>query len=125
MQTEVARDICAIFDATDRATADDYLAKNSMKYEETASRLSNWMASDLPEGLIVFSFPRGFRHLLRTTTSVERLHREVRRRAGVVSIFPNKVSCLRLVSTALRKISEEWLTGRTYINFEGAALTAR
>ncbi|MCC6569785.1 MAG: transposase, partial [Anaerolineales bacterium] len=43
----------------------------------------------------------------------------VRRRARVVSIFPNKASCLRLVSAVLCEISEEWLTGRTYINFEG------
>jgi transposase-like protein len=119
MQSEVAEDIRTIFNAPDRATADAYLAKVILKYEKTASRLSNWMVSNLPEGLMVFSFPGGFRHLLRTTNGVERLHREVRRRARVVSIFPNKASCLRLVSAVLSEISEEWLTGRTYINFEG------
>ena len=36
---------------------------------------------------MVFSFPGGFRKLLRTTNGVERFHREVRRRARVVSIF--------------------------------------
>ena len=72
---------------------------------------------------MVFSFPGGFRKLLRTTNGVERLHREVRRRARVVSIFPNKASCLRLVSAVLNEISEEWLTGRTYIDFEGDALS--
>lgn len=82
-----------------------------------ASRLSAWMAENLPEGLMVFSFPGAFRHLLRTTKGVERLHREVRRRARVVSIFPNQPSCLRLVSAILSEISEEWLTGRTYITF--------
>jgi transposase-like protein len=119
MQSEVAEDIRTIFNAPDRATADAYLARIILKYETTASRLSNWMASNLPEGLMVFSFPGGFRRLLRTTNGVERLHREVRRRARVVSIFPNKASCLRLVSAVLSEISEEWLTGRTYINFEG------
>jgi putative transposase len=120
MQSEVAEDIHTIFNAPDRATADAYLAKVILKYEKTASRLSNWMVSNLPEGLMVFSFPGGVRRLLRTTNGVERLHREVRRRARVVSIFPNKASCLRLVSAVLSEISEEWLTGRTYINFEGA-----
>jgi hypothetical protein len=28
---------------------------------------------------------------------------------------------LRLVSAVLNEISEEWLTGRTYLTFEGAA----
>lgn len=119
MQTEVAEDIRTIFNAPDRATAEAYLAKTVLKYEKNASRLSIWMAGNLPEGLMVFSFPGGFRRLLRTTNGVERLHREVRRRARVVSIFPNKDSCLRLVSAVLSEISEEWLTGRTYITFQG------
>jgi len=121
MQTEVADDIRTIFNAPDRATADVYLAKAVKKYEKTASRLSEWMAGNIPEGLTVFSFPGAFRRLLRTTNGVERLHREVRRSARVVSIFPNQASCLRLVSAVLSEISEEWLTGRTYIVFEGSS----
>jgi putative transposase len=120
MQTEVAEDIRIIFNAPDRTTAEAYLAKAVSKYEKSASRLSEWMATNLPEGFTVFSFPSAFRKLLRTTNGVERLHREVRRRARVVSIFPNKASCLRLVSAVLSEISEEWLIGRTYITFEGS-----
>jgi transposase-like protein len=119
MQAEVAEDIRTIFNAPDRPTADAYLAKAVSKYEKSASRLSEWMTTNIPEGLMVFSFPGAFRHLLRTTNGVERLHREVRRRARVVSIFPNQASCLRLVSAVLSEISEEWLTGRTYMTFEG------
>src|SRR5271157_3560810 len=120
MQTEVADDIRTIFNAPDRPTAEAYLAKTVAKYQPNASRLSEWMAINIPEGLMVFSFPGAFRKLLRTTNGVERLHREIRRRARVVSIFPNKASCLRLVSAVLNEISEEWLTGRTYITFEGS-----
>jgi transposase-like protein len=120
MLTEVAADIRTIFDAPDRSTADAYLAKTVEKYSKTASRLSEWMAANIPEGLTVFAFPTAFRKQLRTTNGLERLHREVRRRARVVSIFPNPASCLRLVSAILAEMSEEWLTGRTYINFEGA-----
>ena len=120
MQAEVAADIRMIFDAPDRATAEAYLAKIVEKYKQSASRLSEWLAANLLEGLTVFAFPASFRRLLRTTNAVERLHREVRRRARVVSIFPNPASCLRLVSAVLAEISEEWLTGRTYICFEGA-----
>ena len=121
MLSEVATDIRTIFDAPDRATADAYLTKTVEKYSKTASRLSEWMAANIPEGLTVFAFPTAFRKQLRTTNGLERLHREVRRRARVVSIFPNSSSCLRLVSAILAEMSEEWLTGRTYINFEGAS----
>jgi len=120
MQTEVAADIRTIFDAPDRTTAEAYLARTVAKYKQSASRLSEWLASNIPEGLTVFAFPASIRRLLRTTNGVERLHREVRRRARVVSIFPNPASCLRLVSAVLAEISEEWLTGRTYMIFEGA-----
>jgi transposase-like protein len=119
MQAEVAADIRLIFDAPDRATAEAYLAKAVSKYQTSASRLAEWMAANIPEGLTVFAFPATFRKLLRTTNGVERLHREVRRRARVVSIFPNSAACLRLVSAVLAEISEEWLTGRTYLIFEG------
>jgi len=120
MRAEVAEDIRTIFQAPDRATAEAYLAKAVQKYEKTASRLSEWMAGNIPEGLTVFAFPVAHRKLIRTTNGVERLHREVRRRARVVSIFPNQASCLRLVSAVLNEISEEWLTGRTYLRFEGS-----
>jgi transposase-like protein len=116
MQTEVAEDIRTIFQSPDRVTAETYLAKAVQKYEKTASRLAHWMAGNLTEGLTVFSFPVAHRKLIRTTNAVERLHREVRRRARVVSIFPNQASCLRLVSAVLNEISEEWLTGRTYLS---------
>lgn len=120
MLTEVTADIRTIFDSPDRSTAETYLAKAVEKYAQTASRLSEWMATNIPEGLTVFAFPAAFRKQLRTTNGLERLHREVRRRARVVSIFPNPASCLRLVAAILAETSEEWLTGRTYINFEGA-----
>ena len=121
MLTEVAADIRTIFDAPDRSTAETYLAKTVEKYSKSASHLSEWLAANIPEGLTVFAFPASFRRSLRTTNGVERLHREVRRRARVVSIFPNPASCLRLVSAILAEISEEWLTGRTYIIFEGTS----
>jgi transposase-like protein len=76
--------------------------------------------AELPVVLSIAVIQSSFRRLLRTSNGVERMHREVRRRASVVSIFPNPAACLRLVSAILAEISEEWLTGRTYLNFEGA-----
>jgi hypothetical protein len=37
--------------------------------------------------------------------------------------FPNKVSCLRRVLALLSEISEEYLTGKTNIYFEGSTLS--
>jgi putative transposase len=120
LQAEVAEDIRTIFNAPDRSTAEVYLDKAVEKYQKIAVRLSKWMSDNIPEGLTVFSFPTAHRRMLRTTNGVERLHREVRRRGRVVSIFPNQASCLRLVSAVLSEISDEWLTGRTYLDFQGS-----
>jgi len=54
---------------------------------------------------------------------MERLHREVRRRARVVSIFPNQASCLHLVFAVLNELSDEWLTSRTFFSFQGGVLS--
>jgi putative transposase len=124
MQAEVAEDIRTIFNAPDRSTAEAYLTKAMEKYRKTASRLSEWMAANIPEGLTIFSFPAAHRILIRTTNVVERLHREVRRRARVVSIFPNPASCLRLVSAVLNEISDEWLASKAYLTFLEHALNS-
>ena len=124
MQAEVAEDIRTIFNAPDRSTAEAYLTKAMEKYRKTASRLAEWMAANIPEGLTIFSFPAAHRILIRTTNVVERLHREVRRRARVVSIFPNPASCLRLVSAVLNEISDEWLASKAYLTFLNHALNS-
>ena len=66
----------------------------------------------------MFAFPSSQRRRIRTTNDVDHLHHEIRRRTQVVSIFPNRASCLRLISAMLNQISEEWLPGRTYVTSE-------
>ena len=47
------------------------------------------------------------------TTSLD--SNEVKRRTRVVRIFPNRRSCLRLVSALAMEQSEDWLTGPRYL----------
>jgi len=116
LQAEVANDIRIIFNAPDRATAEQYLAKTVQKYAKIASRLADWMEKNIPEGLTVFSFPADHRRRLRTTNGLERVNKEVHRRTQVVSIFPNEAACLRLISAVLMEIDEEWQTGKVYLS---------
>jgi putative transposase len=46
------------------------------KYQTRASRLAEWLETNLPEGLTVFSFPEAHRRKLRTNNTLERLNRE-------------------------------------------------
>lgn len=58
------------------------------------------------------------RKRIRTTNSLERFHEEIKRRTRVIRIFPNEESCIRLVSALAIEQSEEWLTGRIYLNMK-------
>ena len=117
IKAQVAADIRAVFNAQDRAEADALLKRAVQKYEATAPKLAAWLEENLPEGLTVFAFPEPHRRLLRTTNSVERVNREVRRRTRVASIFPSEASCLRLASAVLMEISDDWQAGKAYLTF--------
>lgn len=114
MRYEVAADIRNMFNAPDKTTAEQYLQAAIQKYALTAPRLSAWLEENLAEGFTVFDFPLEHRRSIRTTNSLERINKEIRRRTRVVGVFPNESSCLRLISAILMEISEEWQIGKHY-----------
>jgi putative transposase len=114
MRFEVAADIRSMFNAPDRKTAEEFLHAAIQKYAVTAPRLSAWMEDNIAEGFTVFDFPLEHRRSIRTTNSLERVNKEIRRRTRVVGVFPNEASCLRLVSALLMETSEEWQIGKHY-----------
>jgi transposase-like protein len=117
MAAQVAADIRRIFNAPDRAAAEDLLRRTIEKYQPQASALARWMEENIPEGLTVFSFPEAQRRRLRTVNLLERVNQEVRRRTRIVRIFPNEEACLRLVSAVLMEIDENWQVGHKYLRF--------
>lgn len=114
MRVEVAAEIRAMFNAPDRKTAEEFLQAAIQKYSITAPKLSAWLEENLAEGFSVFDFPLEHRRMIRTTNSLERINKEIRRRTRVVGVFPNEASCLRLISALLMEISEEWQVGKRY-----------
>jgi len=114
MRMEVAADIRSMFNAPDRKTAEAFLIAAIQKYAVSAPKLSAWLEENLAEGFAVFDFPLEHRRLIRTTNSLERINKEIRRRTRVVGVFPNEASCLRLVSALLMETSEEWQIGKRY-----------
>lgn len=51
-----------------------------------------------------------------STNMLERLNKEIHRRANVVGIFPDPDSYLRLVTTYLMEYAEDWSVSRAYLN---------
>jgi putative transposase len=53
---------------------------------------------------------------MRTSKAIKRVNQELKRRTRVAAIFPNEASLLRLVSALLCEQSDEWSTGKVYLN---------
>ena len=114
---EVASDLRAIFNAPNRNEADRLLGVVVKKYAESAPRLSEWMETNVEQGLTVFNFPAEHQKRLRTTNLCERVNREIKRRTRVVSVFPNARSLERLVTAVLMEMSEDWQSSARYLTF--------
>jgi putative transposase len=118
MKTEVAEDIRIIFNASNRDEADRLLKLAVIKYEKTAPQLSQWMETNIHEGLNIFNLKSAHRRRLRTSNLAERINREIKRRTRVVGIFPSAASCERLVTALLIETSEEWEMGKVYLSMD-------
>lgn len=76
----------------------------------------NTLEEGLEDSLQFYSFEEIDSRKISSTNILERLNREVRRRTRVVGIFPSMDSYIRLVTSYLIEYSEDWSSGRSYIN---------
>ena len=67
------------------------------------------------------SFPAQHRTKLHSTNPLERLNKEIKRRADVVGIFPNEDSIKRLIGAVLLEANDEWQLQHRYMQIEGMA----
>jgi transposase-like protein len=65
---------------------------------------------------------------MRSTNMLERVNQEIKRRTRVIRIFPNEQACVRLVSTLMMELNQNWME-RIYLtmdeNTEPAAEAAK
>ena len=63
----------------------------------------------------------GTASIMPVTNPLERLNKEVKRRADVVGIFPNEASITRLIGAVLLEQNDEWQLQHRYMQLEAMA----
>jgi putative transposase len=116
---ELAADLRAIFAAASRKQALGIASAVADRWRGCGNeKVAEHLEEHIEECLSCLAFPESHRRRIRTTNSLERFNQELKRRTRVVRIFPNREACLRLVSALAIEQSEEWVTGRRYLDME-------
>ena len=88
-------------------------------------KLASLMDESEHDVLAYMAFPAQHRTKLHSTNPLERLNKEVKRRADVVGIFPNEASIVRLIGAVLLKQNDEWQLQHRYMQLEAMAELAQ
>ncbi len=117
-RAEIAEKIRQITKAKTIETAREYIAVVAEELEERYPKVTELLDEHGEEILNVYQLPDAHRTKLRSTNMLERYNQELKRRTKVIRIFPDRGSCLRLVTALAMETSEEWMA-RRYLTFEG------
>ena len=88
-------------------------------------KLASLMDESEHDVLAYLAFPAQHRTKLHSTNPLERLNKEVKRRADVVGIFPNEASIVRLIGAVLLEQNDEWQLQHRYMQLEAMAELAQ
>ena len=120
-QTMVAAGLRQAFQQPDQAAARASLSHFADQLHNRWPKLKVFVDDSLDDVLAYMSFPAQHRTKLHSTNPLERLNKEIKRRADVVGIFPNEDSIKRLIGAVLLEANDEWQLQHRYMQIEGMA----
>lgn len=88
---------------------------------EKQPKLGALMDASRDDVLAYMDFPREHWPQIASTNPLERVNREIKRRADVVGIFPNDDAIVRLVGALMLETNDEWAVARRYMSLETLA----
>jgi transposase-like protein len=117
-QGMVAAAVRQVFTQTDSAAAHALWRQVAEQLRSRFPRVAALMDEAEDDVLAYLAFPEDHRVKLHSTNGLERLNKEVKRRANVVGIFPNEASIRRLIGAILAEQNDEWLLQNRYLTLE-------
>ena len=117
----VSAAIRSVFSQEDQAAASRTWRQVANQLRPRFQRLADLLDAAEADVLAFMAFPRANWSKLHSTNPIERLNKEVKRRADVVGIFPNEASIRRLVGAVLLERNDEWQLQHRYMSLETMA----
>ena len=85
---------------------------------ERYEKLAVMMDGSREEVLAYMAFPKEHWPQISSTNPLERVNKEIKRRADVIGIFPNTAAVIRLVGALMLEQNDEWSVSRRYMTLE-------
>jgi transposase-like protein len=120
-QSRVATMIREVFVQPTQAKARELWRSIAASAHNALPKLSEAMEAAEDDVLAFMTFPAAHRSKLHSTNTLERLNKEVKRRADVVGIFPTEASIIRLIGAVLMEQNDEWQLQHRYLSLEPLA----
>lgn len=127
-QSIVTAALRQIFAQEDAETAHKMFRQIADQFRDRWRKLAEFMDAGEHDVLAYMDFPARHRTKLHSTNPLERLNKEVKRRADVVGrtgpcarSLPNEEAIIRLIGAVLPEINDDWVIQSRYMQIEGMA----
>lgn len=120
----VAAMIRTIFAQETKAEAFAQWGKVADALRDKHDKLGALMDASREDVLTYMDYPKEHWPQIASTNPLERVNKEIKRRADVVGIFPNDEAVIRLVGALMLEQSDEWAVSRRYFSLESLARLA-
>ena len=114
----VAAVIRTAFVQEDQAQAKAQWRETADKLRVRFPKLGEVMDQAEDDVLAFMTFPKENWTQLASTNPLERVNKEIKRRARVVEIFPNDASVIRLIGALMAEQTDQWQVTRRYMSQE-------
>ena len=116
---ELNRDLVTVFAGDSKSECLRRGTEMAERWEKQSPAVAAMLREGLEDCLAVEQLPEHHRRRLRSTNLLENMMKRLKKRTRVVSVFPNRASCHRLIGAQLLELHEQWQTeNKAYFNMQ-------